>query len=257
MPKPCMSEKQKEKSICEKRYEMIVEQLRDMKAQFSSYAGSDIGSCSVATKSPSGEIGKRKATGEVEKPVYTPTKTHIHSQLSTSPRHTSVEKEVVPPTTGPKPNKQRKDKKPEVFSEKSPKKEVEVDDMGWLEEPEAVHFGADEEQQCTKTKKFQRCTPKKIETNPQLPRRSLRHILDKTDTPFKGVKEELGNDDVEVVKVNRPQMKKKSAPVRKLTMQRTTRSIAKKRKEQSLNMKVLNCDQLCRIVINCEKVSTL
>ncbi|CAH9060255.1 unnamed protein product, partial [Cuscuta epithymum] len=68
MPKPCMSERQKEKSICEKRYEMMVEQLRDMKAQLSSYAGSDIGSCSVATKSPSGEIGKRKVAVEVEKP---------------------------------------------------------------------------------------------------------------------------------------------------------------------------------------------
>ncbi|CAH9139071.1 unnamed protein product, partial [Cuscuta epithymum] len=283
MPKPCMSERQKEKSICEKRYEMMVEQLRDMKAQLSSYAGSDIGSCSVATKSPSGEIGKRKVAVEVEKPAHTPKKTRIHSQLSKSPRHTSVEKEVASPITGPKPNKQRKDKKPEVYSEKSPK-EVDVDDdMGWLEEPVAVHFGADEEQQCTKTKKFQRCTPKKIETNSRLPRRSPRHILHKTDTPFEGVKEELGNDGVEVLKVNRSQMKKKSVPVRKLTMQRTTRSIVEKRQGQSMNMKMFSIlierclgdgymipndaevfgfptksvfnKEMCRIVIKCEKVS--
>ncbi|CAH9071870.1 unnamed protein product, partial [Cuscuta epithymum] len=46
------SEKQEAEKICDRRYAMMAQRFDELKAQISAFVASDIGSCSIATKSP-------------------------------------------------------------------------------------------------------------------------------------------------------------------------------------------------------------
>ncbi|CAH9091410.1 unnamed protein product [Cuscuta europaea] len=67
-PSAAITQKEKEKKICDKRYEMMLEKFDEMKTCMSN-GFSEIGSCSIANKSQ-----KRKAGGEVDQPMLTPRK---------------------------------------------------------------------------------------------------------------------------------------------------------------------------------------
>ncbi|CAH9081267.1 unnamed protein product [Cuscuta epithymum] len=90
-------------------------------------------------------------------------------------------------------------------------------------------------------------SPKKSEQSKYFPRRSPRHLPQKTEpagcvVPLQDKGMDLEKGDVQVVEVrSRPEMKKKVAPAsRKLNMQRTTRSLVDKRKEKSINMNMFS-----------------
>ncbi|CAH9089978.1 unnamed protein product [Cuscuta epithymum] len=128
MPIGGVEEKDLEKKLCDRRYDMMIKCLDELKAEVRQYACSDIGSCSVQEKSTTSPKRKRKATTVVEKHVTPLKKQHLVSRKS--PRR--VSKETESETQVAKDEDQHHEVKRVSRKQKNGKikvKEVEVEDV--------------------------------------------------------------------------------------------------------------------------------
>ncbi|CAH9051546.1 unnamed protein product, partial [Cuscuta europaea] len=219
-PKATKTEKDKAQDVCDRRYEMMLQKFSEMKDHVSN-AFSEIGSCSNANKSQ-----KRKAGDDVEQSILSPLKERCSAPRK-SPRLKLKHAEM-----------EGNNEQPEGESHGMQKT------VGEVEKPVFTHrkklFGS-----------VPRNSPQHINTDTLGQANAHSHDMDMNEEEDQSIAN-MENDRVEgkqkqgcevvFVKEIRTGMKAKS----QLNVQRMTRSVAEKRKEQSANMMMF-----CILVDNC------